>query len=323
MTYAMAISRPGGRDQFHKIEIEVPKPGPGEVTLRHTAIGLNFIDVYFRTGLYPWPVESDLITGGEAAGVIEAVGDGVDLQVGQRVAYTQPNGAYASHRVMAAKNVVPIPDDISDEVAAAVMLKGLTVHYLIHHSYPVKSGDTVLFHAAAGGVGSIAGQWLKAKGVRAIGTAGGPEKCARALEHGYDAVIDYRSEDFGAEVKRLTDGAGVAAVYDSVGADTVMTSLDVLKRFGTLVCFGQSSGPADQFKIGDLARNSLFLTRPTLFQHTDQPGWLRNSAAELFEMIGKGEIKIDVPQTFSLEDVAAAHEALEGRKTVGSTVLTP
>ncbi|OOY20725.1 quinone oxidoreductase [Thioclava sp. DLFJ5-1] len=323
MAYAMAISRPGGRDQFHKIEIEVPKPGPGEVTLRHTAIGLNFIDVYFRTGLYPWPVESDLITGGEAAGVIEAVGDGVDLKVGQRVAYTQPNGAYASHRVMAAKNVVPIPDDISDAVAAAVMLKGLTVHYLIHHSYPVKSGDTVLFHAAAGGVGSIAGQWLKAKGVRAIGTAGGPEKCARALEHGYDAVIDYRSEDFGAEVKRLTDGAGVAAVYDSVGADTVMTSLDVLKRFGTLVCFGQSSGPADQFKIGDLARNSLFLTRPTLFQHTDQPGWLRNSAAELFEMIGKGEIKIDVPQTFSLEDVAAAHEALEGRKTVGSTVLTP
>ncbi|OOY04976.1 quinone oxidoreductase [Thioclava sp. F28-4] len=323
MAYAMAISRPGGRDQFHKIEIEVPKPGPGEVTLRHTAIGLNFIDVYFRTGLYPWPVESDLITGGEAAGVIEAVGDGVDLQVGQRVAYTQPNGAYASHRVMAAKNVVPIPDDISDEVAAAVMLKGLTVHYLIHHSYPVKSGDTVLFHAAAGGVGSIAGQWLRAKGVRAIGTAGGPEKCARALEHGYDAVIDYRSEDFGAEVKRLTDGAGVAAVYDSVGADTVMTSLDVLKRFGTLVCFGQSSGPADQFKIGDLARNSLFLTRPTLFQHTDQPGWLRNSAAELFEMIGKGEIKIDVPQSFSLEDVAAAHEALEGRKTVGSTVLTP
>ncbi|PFG63322.1 NADPH2:quinone reductase [Thioclava sp. ES.031] len=323
MAYAMAIARPGGRDQFHKIEIEVPKPGPGEVTLRHTAIGLNFIDVYFRTGLYPWPVESDLITGGEAAGVIEAVGDGVDLQVGQRVAYTQPNGAYASHRVMAAKNVVPIPDDISDEVAAAVMLKGLTVHYLIHHSYRVKSGDTVLFHAAAGGVGSIAGQWLKAKGVRAIGTAGGPEKCARALEHGYDAVIDYRSEDFGAEVKRLTDGAGVAAVYDSVGADTVMTSLDVLKRFGTLVCFGQSSGPADQFKINDLARNSLFLTRPTLFQHTDQPGWLRNSAAELFEMIGKGEIKIDVPQSFSLEDVAAAHEALEGRRTVGSTVLTP
>ncbi len=323
MAYAMAIARPGGRDQFHKIEIEVPKPGPGEVTLRHTAIGLNFIDVYFRTGLYPWPVESDLITGGEAAGVIEAVGDGVDLKVGQRVAYTQPNGAYASHRVMAAKNVVPIPDDISDEVAAAVMLKGLTVHYLIHHSYPVKSGDTVLFHAAAGGVGSIAGQWLKAKGVRAIGTAGGPEKCARAREHGYDEVIDYRSEDFGPEVKRLTDGAGVAAVYDSVGADTVMTSLDVLKRFGTLVCFGQSSGPADQFKINDLARNSLFLTRPTLFQHTDQPGWLRNSAAELFEMIWKGEIKIDVPQSFSLEDVAAAHEALEGRKTVGSTVLTP
>jgi NADPH:quinone reductase and related Zn-dependent oxidoreductases len=319
----MAITAPGGRDQFHRIEIDPPQPGPGEVTLRHTAIGLNFIDVYFRTGLYPWPVERDLITGAEAAGVIEAVGEGVSLKPGQRVAYTLPNGAYASHRVVAADQLVPVPDAISDEVAAAVMLKGLTVHYLIHHSYPVSDGEKVLFHAAAGGVGLIAGQWLKAKGVTAYGTAGGPEKCKLAKDHGYAQVIDYRSEDFVKEVMDLTGGAGVDAVYDSVGADTLMKSLDVLKRFGTLVSFGQSSGPPDQFKVGDLTRNSLRLTRPTLFHHTTRPGWLLKAAGELFEMIAKGAIKIEIAQRFDLADVAVAHEALEGRKTVGSTVLIP
>ncbi|TNF12761.1 MAG: quinone oxidoreductase [Rhodobacteraceae bacterium] len=323
MAYAMAITAPGGRDQFHRIEIDPPQPGPGEVTLRHTAIGLNFIDVYFRTGLYPWPVERDLITGAEAAGVIEAVGEGVSLKPGQRVAYTLPNGAYASHRVVAADQLVPVPDAISDEVAAAVMLKGLTVHYLIHHSYPVSDGEHVLFHAAAGGVGLIAGQWLKAKGVTAYGTAGGPEKCKLAKDHGYAQVIDYRSEDFVKEVMDLTGGAGVDAVYDSVGADTLMKSLDVLKRFGTLVSFGQSSGPPDQFKVGDLTRNSLRLTRPTLFHHTTRPGWLLKAAGELFEMIGKGAIKIEIAQRFDLADVSVAHEALEGRKTVGSTVLIP
>ncbi|KFE33532.1 quinone oxidoreductase family protein [Thioclava atlantica] len=323
MAYAMAIKAPGGRDQFHRIEIDIPQPGPGEVTLRHTAIGLNFIDVYFRTGAYPWPVERDLVTGGEAAGVIEAVGEGVGLRVGQRVAYTMPNGAYASHRVVKADQLVMVPDAISHEVAAAVMLKGLTVHYLIHHSYPVSSGETVLFHAAAGGVGLIAGQWLAAKGVRAIGTAGGPEKCALAKAHGYDAVIDYRAQDFLAEVKALTDDAGVEAVYDSVGADTLMKSLDCLKRFGTLVAFGQSSGPPSEFKIGDLARGSLRLTRPTLFHHTVRPGWLQQASGELFEMIASGKIKIEIAQRFDLSDVAQAHEALEGRKTVGSTVLIP
>lgn len=323
MAYAMAIKAPGGRDQFHRIAFEPPTPGPGEVTLRHTAIGLNFIDVYFRSGLYPWPVERDLVTGAEACGVIEAVGAGVDLKPGQRVAYTVPNGAYASHRVIGAENLVPVPDAISDEVAAAVMVKGLTVHYLIHHSYPVNAGDHVLFHAAAGGVGLIAGQWLKAKGVTVYGTAGGPEKCELARARGYADVIDYRSEDFVKEVMGLTDGAGVEAVYDSVGADTLMQSLDVLKRFGTLVSFGQSSGPPDQFKVGDLTRNSLRLTRPTLFHHTTRPGWLQKAASELFDLIAKGTIKIEVAQSFALEEAAAAHEALENRQTVGSTVLIP
>lgn len=323
MAYAIAISTPGGTEHFHRIEIEVPQPGPGEITLRQTAIGLNFIDVYFRTGLYPWPVKHDLITGAEGAGVIEAVGEGVDLRIGQRVAYTVPNGAYASHRVINAAQAVVIPEEISDEIAAAVMLKGLTVHYLIHHSYPVTAGETVLFHAAAGGVGQIAGQWLKALGVRAIGTAGGPDKCAQALAAGYDAVIDYSAQDFGTEAMRLTEGAGVAAVYDSVGADTVLKSLDVLKRFGTLVSFGQSSGPANEFKITDLARGSLRLTRPTLFHHTAEPGWLQRASRDLFGMIAAGKIRIDIGQSFALADVAQAHRALEGRKTVGSTVLVP
>lgn len=323
MPYAIAIETPGPATGFRRVAIDMPAPGPGEILIRQTAVGLNFIDVYFRSGAYPWPVARDLITGSEGAGVIEAVGDGVSLRPGMRVAYTTPNGAYASHRVLAAAQAVVLPDAISDETAAAVMLKGLTAHYLLHHSYPVKPGDCVLFHAAAGGVGLIAGQWLRALGVRAIGTAGGPAKCALAAAHGYDAVIDYRSADFVAEVQRLTDGAGVAAVYDSVGADTVMRSLDVLERFGTLVCFGQSSGPAQDFRIGDLARGSLRLTRPTLFHHTARPGWLQQAADDLFGMIASGKIRVEIGQRFALDDVAKAHEALEGRQTIGSTVLVP
>ena len=323
MAYAIAIETPGGPENFRRIEIDVPQTGPGEILIRHTAIGLNFIDVYFRTGLYPWPLERDLVTGAEAAGVIEAVGDGVDLVPGQRVGYVMPNGAYATHRVINASQAVVIPDNVSDEVAAASMLKGLTAHYLLHHSYAVNHGETVLFHAAAGGVGLIAGQWLNALGVRAIGTAGGSEKCALALRHGYDAVIDYRSEDFVSKVMQLTDGGGVSAVYDSVGADTVIKSLDVLKRFGSLVCFGQSSGPAVEFKIGDLARGSLRLTRPTLFHHTAVPGWLQGASADLFAMIGSGQISIEIGQTFGLAEVARAHEQLEARMTTGSTVLIP
>lgn len=323
MAYAMMVRRPGDSTQFHRQEIEIKRPGPGEVLLRQTAIGLNFIDVYFRTGLYPWPVEEDLVTGSEGAGVVEAVGEGVDLPLGTRVAYTLPNGAYASHRVIAAQHLVPIPDAISDEVAASVMLKGLTVHYLIHHSFPVTHGDCVLFHAAAGGVGLLAGQWLNALGVRAIGSAGGPEKCALAAAHGYEVVIDYRKQDFVAEVMRHTNGSGVKAVYDSVGADTVLKSLDVLERFGTLVSFGQSSGPVTNFQIGQLSRGSLRLTRPTLFHHTARPGWLQSASADLFAMIATGKIKVEIGQRHALGNVALAHDALEERKTTGSTILIP
>lgn len=323
MRYAMVVTAPGGVENFRRIDWELPQPGPGQVVLRQTAIGLNYIDVYFRTGLYPWDVPANLIPGGEAAGVIEAVGPGVDLPVGQRVAYTVRNGAYASHRVIAASDLVPIPEGISDEIAAAVMLKGLTVHYLIHHSYPVTAGDCVLVHAAAGGVGLLAGQWLKHKGVRAIGTAGTPEKCALALAHGYDAVIDYKTTDFVAETMRLTDGKGVKAVYDSVGAVTVKKSIEVLETFGTLVSFGQSSGPALDFRISDLARGSLRLTRPTLFHHTAQPGWLRQASREIFDLIADGTIRVEIGQRYDLKDVAAAHTALESRKTTGCTILIP
>lgn len=323
MSYAMVVSAPGGVENFRRMDCDLPQPGPGEVMLRQTAIGLNYIDVYFRTGLYPWTVPADLITGGEAAGVIEAVGPGVDLKPGMRVAYTVRNGAYASHRVIAADQLVAIPDGVTDEVAAAVMLKGLTVHYLIHHSFSAMAGDCVLVHAAAGGVGLLAGQWLKHKGVRAIGTAGTPEKCALALAHGYDAVIDYKTQDFVAETMRLTDGQGVSAVYDSVGAVTVKRSVEVLQTFGTLVSFGQSSGPALDFRITDLARGSLRLTRPSLFHHTAQPGWLQSASAEMFGLILAGHIKVEIGQRFDLRDVAAAHTALEARKTTGCTILTP
>lgn len=320
--FAISAVRPGGPETFERIEIEPPQPGPGQVRIRHTAVGLNFIDVYFRMGIYPWPVERGLVTGSEGAGVIEALGEGVsDLSVGQRVAYTVTNGAYATHRLLPAAQVVPLPDDIADEIAAAVMLKGLTAHYLIHHSFAVEAGQTVLFHAAAGGVGLIAGQWLKAKGVTALGTAGGPEKCALAAEHGYAQVIDYRSDDFVAAAREATGGRGVAAVYDSVGRDTVQGSLDALATFGTLVCFGQSSGAPDDFRVSHLARASLRLTRPSLFHHTASRDWLLAASADLFAAIRSGAIRIRIGQTFALDEVAKAHRALEARETTGSTVF--
>ncbi|RMF39008.1 MAG: quinone oxidoreductase, partial [Alphaproteobacteria bacterium] len=228
-----------------------------------------------------------------------------------------------SHRVVPASMLVHLPDGVSDEQAAASMLKGLTAHYLITDSYPVKPGDTVLFHAAAGGVGLIAGQWLAARGIRAIGTAGGPEKCRLAAENGYAEVIDYRSEDFVARVRELTGGAGVAAVYDSVGKDTIMGSLDCLKTFGTLVSFGQSSGAPDQFRISHLGRGSLRLQRPTLFHYAASRPWLEASAAELFGAIADGTLKIHLAGTRPLAEAAAAHEDLAGRRTTGSTVLIP
>lgn len=324
MAYAIAAGKPGGSDVLKRIEITPPTPGEGEVMIRQTAIGVNFIDVYIRTGAYPWPVENDLTLGCEGAGVVEAIGPGVTgFGAGDRVAYTIPNGAYATHRVVPAAHLVHLPDGVSDEQAAGAMLKGLTAYYLLHDSYPVTRGETVLFHAAAGGVGLLAGQWLAARGVHAIGTAGGQTKGALARKNGYGDVIDYRDEDFVARVKEITDGAGVDAVYDSVGKDTVMGSLDCLKTFGTLISFGQSSGLAEDFKISDLARGSLRLQRPTLFHYTASRDWLETAAAALFAAIGDGTLTINIASTRPLEQVADVHDDLEGRKTTGSTVLIP
>ena len=322
--YAIVAREPGGTEVLERRAIEMPAPGDGEILIRQTAIGVNFIDVYFRTGLYPWQVSSDLILGSEGSGVVTGVGSGVSgIAIGDRVTYSVAGGAYASHRVIPAAMAVVLPQSISDEVAAAVTLKGLTAHYLLHHSYKVEPGNTVLFHAAAGGVGLIAGQWLAAKGVTSIGTAGGPEKCALAKENGHAHVIDYRSENFVDRVKDLTEGAGVDAVYDSVGADTLMGSLDCLKTFGTLVSFGQSSGPVTDFKITDLSRGSLRLTRPTLFSFMADRAWLVGAARDLFDAITDGKLKISINNRFPLEKAADAHTALEGRKTTGSTILMP
>jgi len=323
MAYSIVAAKPGGVDVLRKQEIDIPEPGPGEVLIRQTAIGVNFIDAYFRTGLYPWPVESDLVLGCEAAGVVEAVGaDTGEFQPGDRVCYVVRNGAYATHRTIGAENLVRIPEGISDEVAAAAMLKGMTVCYLVNGSYSVREGDVVLFHAAAGGVGLIAGQWLRARGAPAIGTAGGPEKCALALENGYREVIDYRKVDF-VERFRSFEPDGAHVVYDSVGNDTWRGSMKCLRNHGMFVCFGQSSGPITDFKLSDLAVGSFKATRPTLFHFTALSGWLENASSELFGLIADGSVKININQTFDLADAAAAHEALEGRGTTGCTVLIP
>ncbi len=324
MPYAMAAREPGGADVLHRIDIAPPDPGRGEVLIRQTAVGLNFLDIYMRDGLYPWPVERDFILGSEGAGVVEAVGPHVEgLQPGDRVAYVVQGGAYASHRIVPGSQLVKVPEAIPDEVAAAVMLKGLTARYLLHDTVRLQAGDRVLFHAAAGGVGLIAGQWLAQKGVQAIGTAGGPEKCDLARAHGYADVIDYRAEDFVERVREITGGSGVRVVYDSVGKDTVMGGLDCLQRFGTLVLFGQSSGKPDQFRLTDLARGSLFATRPTLFHFVNRRDWLEVAAADLFGAIEAGHLTIRIDQKWPLDQVAEAHERLSGRATTGSTVLIP
>ena len=323
MRYAIAAATPGGADVLTKIDLGDVTPAVGEVVIRHDAIGVNFIDVYIRSGAYPWPVDNNLILGSEGAGVVEAVGDGVThLAVGDCVGYALPNGAYATHRAINANVVVKLPDAIDATTAAAIMLKGLTTAYLVKDSYEVKAGDTILFHAAAGGVGLIAGQWLKSLGATVIGTAGGAEKCALAAANGYDHVIDYTSQDFEAEVMRITDGAGVDAAYDSVGNDTMAKTLKCVKRHGTVVNFGQASGPYNDFKISDLAVGSLKLTRPTLFHFTADRAWLEAASARLFDVVANGTVKIAVNQTFPLADAASAHEALTSRATTGCTVLT-
>lgn len=324
MPYAIVAPRAGGAEILQKRQIDPPAPGEGQVLIRQSAVGVNFIDIYFRQGLYPWPVEKDLILGSEGAGVVEALGAGVEgFAPGDRVAYTFPNGAYATHRLVPATHLVALPDDIGDKTAAAVMLKGLTAHYLIHRSYEVKTGDRVLVHAAAGGVGLIVGQWLAALGAVAIGTAGGAEKCATAAANGYAHTIDYRSEDVAARVAEITGGAGVDAVYDSVGKDTYEGSLAALKTFGTFVSFGQSSGPVTEFKLTDLAKKSLFATRPTLFHFIADRDYLQSAAADLFAMVEGGKIKVAINLTLPLDQAAEAHRLLEGRKTTGCTVLVP
>ncbi len=325
MTKAILVHAPGGPEVLSFENVEIQPPGPGEVLLRHTAIGVNFIDTYLRTGFYPWGQPAPVILGAEAAGVVEEIGEGVShLQPGDRVAYVSRLGAYSEKRLMPADRLVKIPDGISDETAAAMMLKGMTAHYLLHGCFSLKKGDLALIHAAAGGVGSIAGQWGRHIGATMIGTAGSDEKTALAKTNGYAHTINYKTENFVERVKEITDGAGVHVVYDSVGQDTYPYSLDCLRRRGMWVCFGQSSGIIKNFEIGHLAqRGSLFATRPTLFDYTATPEDLQKTAAALFEVVLSGAVKVVVNQRFALKDAAEAHRALESRKTTGSTVLIP
>lgn len=314
----------GGPDVLEEIEVPAAIAGPGEVLVRHEAIGVNFIDTYFRSGLYPWP-QTPLIPGAEAAGVVEAIGPGVTgFAVGDRVAAVTPTGAYRTRRALPADRLVKLPDALDAATAAAALLKGLTAHYLLHDSYPVKSGDIVLVHAAAGGMGQLLGPWLADLGAIAIGTAGGPQKVAVAKACGYAHVIDYRSEDFVAHVGAITGGRGCDAVYDSVGADTWRGSLACLHTRGTFVSFGQSSGPIEGFRFADLARGSLTATRPMLFDFIADPAELARRSAALFARLSvhpataDGQIRL-----LPLSDAAAAHAALESRQTAGPTVLVP
>lgn len=323
MSSAIRIHEVGGPEVLKWEEVSVGDPGPGEVRLRHGAIGLNYIDVYFRTGLYP--AEPPFTPGLEASGVVEAVGEGVtDLAVGDRVAYAAPpSGAYAEVRLMPADRVVKVPDGVSDEIAAAMMLKGMTARYLLRRTYRVQAGDTILFHAAAGGVGLIACQWAKHLGATVIGTVGSDEKAELAAAHGCDHPVVYTRENFVERVKALTDGKGVPVVYDSVGKDTFNDSLDCLSPLGTMVLFGQSSGPVPPFEIGTLAaKGSLFLTRPTLMTYTALREDLVETANDLFDVVASGAVKLEINQRFALKDAADAHRALEARKTTGSTILT-
>ncbi len=325
MTKAIRIHKTGGPEVLQWEDVEVGEPGEGEIRVRHTAIGLNYIDVYFRTGLYPGP-DLPFSLGLEAAGVVEAVGAGVkDLAEGDRIAYAAPPiGAYAEARVMPARKAVKIPDGVEDRQAAAMMLQGMTAEYLLRRCYPVKKGQTILFHAAAGGVGLIACQWAKHLGATVIGTVGSEEKAKLAKAHGCDHTILYDRENFVDRVKELTDGKGVPVVYDGVGKSTFMKSLDCLQPRGMLVSYGQASGAIEPLNIGILSqKGSLYLTRPTLMTYTASREDTLESSGALFAVVKKGAVKIGVNQTFALKDAADAHRALEGRKTTGSTVLIP
>jgi len=324
MTKAIRIHAYGGPEAMHWDDVPTPEPGPAEALVHHTAVGLNYIDVYFRTGLYKAP-SLPAILGMEAAGVVRAVGSDVGgIAVGDRVAYaTGPIGAYTTDRVISADRLVKLPDGIEDQTAAAMMLQGMTAQYLLRRTYPVKRGDTVLVHAAAGGVGLILCQWAKHLGATVIGVVSTEEKAQLAHEHGAEHVI-IGHDKLAAEVKRLTAGAMVPVVYDSVGKDTFMASLDCLAPLGLMVSFGNSSGAVPPFEIGVLsAKGSLFLTRPTLATYTANRSDLENSAQDLMQAVSSGAVQIRVNQTFPLKDAAEAHRALEARRTTGSTVLIP
>ncbi len=323
---AVRIDQHGGPELLKIVEVMVGDPGPGEIRIRHKACGLNFIDVYQRSGVYQLPMPLQL--GMEASGIVEAVGEGVThLKVGDRAAYaSQPPGAYCEVRVMPAKTVCKLPDDISFETGAAMMLKGLTVQYLFNRVRPVEAlqpGDHVLFHAAAGGVGLIACQWARAQGLQLIGTAGSDAKCALAKANGAAHVINYATEDFSARVKEITGGKGVKVVYDSVGKDTWDKSLDCLRPFGLMASFGNASGVVPPFAPGSLAaKGSIYVTRQTLFSHITTRETTQSMADDLFAMVSSGKVKIHIAQRYPLEQVQQAHRDLEARKTTGSTILT-
>ena len=323
MNKTVVINEFGGSENLTIQDMPVGEPAAGQVRIAHKACGLNFIDVYQRTGLYPLTLPHAL--GMEAAGVIEAVGEGVThLKVGGRAAYaSMPPGSYCERRVMPAAQVCPLPDGISFEEGAAMMLKGMTVQYLFHRTTPLKRGDTVLFHAAAGGVGLIACQWARSEGITLIGTAGTDEKCQMALDHGATHCINYNTEDFKTRTRELTDGKGVDVVMDSIGQATFEGSLDCLKPLGMMITFGNASGPVAPFSPAILGqKGSIKITRPTLFTHIADHAACQEIAQHLFSKVTSGDVKIRIDQRFSIDDIAAAHDALEARKTTGSTIIT-
>ena len=323
MAHAIRIYETGGPDKLKWEEVEVGEPGPGQVRVRNTAVGLNFIDIYQRSGLYPMPLP--FVPGSEGAGVVEAIGPKVRyLKVGDRVAYAGPIGAYADVLLRPADRLVKLPPGIDDKTAAAMMLKGLTAQYLLRRTYRVRAGDTILMHAAAGGVGLILCQWAKSLGATVIGTVGSDEKVALAKKAGCRHVIVTSRENFTERVREITKGKGVPVVYDGVGKDTFMGSLDCLAPLGMMVSFGNASGPVPPFNIGLLAqKGSLFLTRPTLNTYTASPEDLQKAARDLFRVVKSGKVKIVINQTYPLSEAAQAHEDLEARRTTGSTVLLP
>lgn len=321
---AIIVRAPGGPEVLEWTTLDTAQPGRGEALVEHRAIGVNYIDTYFRTGLYPWP-NTPLILGSEAAGIVASVGANVtDVKVGDRVAYVGPPGAYRQRRVMKADRLVTLPQSIDFDTAASIMLKGMTAQCLVDTCFKVMPGHTVLVHAASGGVGLLLGQWLKALGAQAIGTVGSPEKAAMARANGYAHTIEYRRENFAERVAEITGGKGCDVVYDSVGKDTWRGSLKSLKRRGTFVTFGQSSGVISDFKISDLAAGgSLTAVRPTLFDYIASREELVRRSQDLFSRMAAGTIKANVGQRFALKDAAEAHRALESRGTLGSTVLVP